>query len=65
MIRVNDVNCRKAMAYAIDAQGIVDAVFGGAAKVNQAVTPGMPQADDQELFSYDPAKATEFFNQCA
>ena len=32
MIRINDVNCRKAMAYAIDAQGIVDAVFGGAAQ---------------------------------
>ena len=64
MIRVDDVNCRKAMAYAIDAQGIVDSVFGGAAKVNQGVTPGMPAADDQELFNYDPAKATEFFEQC-
>ena len=64
MLRVTDVNCRKAMAYAVNAQGIVDSVFGGAAKLNKGVTPGMPQADDQELFEYNPEKAKELFAQC-
>jgi peptide/nickel transport system substrate-binding protein len=64
MLRLTDVNCRKAMAYAIDAQGIVDSVFGGAAKVNRGVTPGMPAADDQEYFDYNPDKAKDLFNQC-
>src|SRR4029079_5982504 len=61
MLRITDVNCRKAMAYAINAQGIVDSVFGGAGKVNKGVTPGMPQADDEELFDYQPDKAKQLF----
>ncbi len=64
MLRLTDVKCREAMAYAIDAQGIVDAVFGGAGKVNKAVTPGMPQADDQVLYDYQPDKAKQLFEEC-
>ncbi len=54
-----DVACRRAVGYAIDAQGIVDNIYGGAGIVNKGVNPGMPAADDQEFFVYDPAKAKE------
>lgn len=64
MLRVTDVDCRRAVAYAVNAQGIVDSVFGGAARVNRGVIPGMPPADDQELFEYNPAKANELLAAC-
>ena len=32
-------------------------IFGGAGRVNQGVNPGMPAADDQSFYDYDPAKA--------
>ena len=64
MLRVTDVNCRRAVAYAVNAQGIVDTVFGGAGRINRGVIPGMPPADDQELFEYDPAKAKALVAAC-
>jgi peptide/nickel transport system substrate-binding protein len=64
MKAVSDVNCRLAVAYAIDAKGILDAVYNGAGKVNRGVTPGMPPADDQVYFDYDPAKAKDYFDKC-
>ena len=65
MLTMTDVNTRKAIAYAVDAQGIVDNVFGGAGKVNRGVLPGMPAADDQEFFDYDPVKAKELLDSSA
>jgi peptide/nickel transport system substrate-binding protein len=64
MLAVTDVNCRLAVAYAIDAQGIIDSIYGGAGHINRGVTPGMPAADDQVFFTYDPAKAKGYFVQC-
>ncbi len=62
MLLMTDVNTRKAIAYAVNAQGIVDNVFGGAGRVNRGVFPGMPAADDQEYFDYDPVKAKELLD---
>jgi peptide/nickel transport system substrate-binding protein len=62
LLTVTDVKTRQAIAYAIDAQGIVDGVFGGAGKVNHGVNPGMPAAPDQILYDYDPAKAKELLD---
>jgi peptide/nickel transport system substrate-binding protein len=57
-----DVACRRAVGYAIDAQGIVDKIYGGAGHINKGVNPGMPAADDQEFFVYDPAKAKQILS---
>jgi len=54
-----DVDCRKAVAYGVNAQGIIDQIYKGEGKLNYGVNPGMPAADDQELFKYDLAKAKE------
>lgn len=62
MLLMTDVNTRKAIAYAVNAQGIVDNVFGAAGRVNRGVVPGMPPADDQEYFDYDPVKAKELLD---
>jgi peptide/nickel transport system substrate-binding protein len=64
MLRMTDVNCRKSIAYAFNAQGVIDSVYGGAGKINRGVLPGMPPADDQEFFDYDAAKAADLFGQC-
>ena len=64
MLAVTDVNCRLAVAYAIDAQGIIDSIYGGAGRINKGVTPGMPAADDQVFFNYDPARARAYFEKC-
>ncbi len=57
LLTVTDVKTRQAIAYAIDAKGIVDGVFGGAGRLNRGVNPGMPAADDQIFYDFDPAKA--------
>lgn len=62
LLTVTDVNTRKAIAYAVDAQGIIDGVYGGAGRINRGVLPGMPAADDQEYFDYDPVKAKELLD---
>ena len=38
-------------------------VYGGAGRINRGVLPGMPAADDQEFFDYDPAKAKQFLDE--
>jgi peptide/nickel transport system substrate-binding protein len=65
----NDVHVRRAIAYAIDRKGIINAVFGGAATpANTLDDPSffagvLPDADVKKAFagipsySYDPAKA--------
>ena len=62
LLTVTDVKTRQAIAYAIDAKGIVDGVFGGAGRVNRGVNPGMPAADDQIFYDFDPAKAKELLD---
>ena len=57
MLTVTDVKTRQAIMYAVNAQGIIDSVYGGGGHINKGVLPGMPPADDQVLFNYDPAKA--------
>jgi peptide/nickel transport system substrate-binding protein len=64
MLRMTDINCRKAVGYAFNAQGVIDSIYGGAGRVNRGVLPGMPAADDQEFIDYDQAKATQLFNDC-
>ena len=62
MLTLTDVKTRQAIAMAVDAQGIVDSVYGGAGKINRGVLPGMPPADDQPFIDYDPAKAKELLD---
>ncbi len=57
LLSVTDVKTRQAIVTAIDAKGIVDGVFGGAARLNRGVNPGMPAADDQPFVDFDAAKA--------
>ena len=62
-VRLTDVqDCRKAISYGIDAPGIVDDHLRRAGHVNRGVNPGMPAADDQEFFDYDPVKAKELLD---
>ncbi len=63
LLSVTDVKTRKAIAIAVNAQGIIDSVYGGAGRINRGVPPGMPPADDQEYFDYDPAKAKQLLDE--
>jgi peptide/nickel transport system substrate-binding protein len=62
LLSVTDVKTRQAIMYAVDAQGIIDSIYGGAGHINRGVLPGMPPADDQVYFDYDPAKAKELLD---
>ena len=59
LLSLTDVKTRQAIAMGVDAQGIIDSVYGGAGHINRGVLPGMPPADDQVYFDYDPAKARQ------
>jgi peptide/nickel transport system substrate-binding protein len=63
LLTLTDVNTRKAIAMGVDAQGIIDSVYKGAGHINKGVLPGMPAADDQEFFTYDPTKAKELLDK--
>jgi peptide/nickel transport system substrate-binding protein len=63
LLTLTDVKTRKAIATAVNAQGIIDAVYGGAGRINRGVLPGMPPADDQEYFDYDPVKAKQLLDE--
>ena len=62
MLTLTDVKTRQAIAMAVDAQGIIDSIYGGAGHINRGVLPGMPAADDQPFIDYDPAKAKELLD---
>ncbi len=62
LLSLTDVKTRKAIALAVDAQGIIDSIYKGAGHINKGVLPGMPAADDQELFEFNPTKAKELLN---
>jgi peptide/nickel transport system substrate-binding protein len=62
LLNVTDVKTRQAIMYAVDAQGIIDSIYGGAGHINKGVLPGMPPADDQVYYTYDPAKAKELLD---
>ena len=32
MLRMTDINCRKAVGYAFNAQGVIDSIYGGAGR---------------------------------
>lgn len=64
----NDVNLRKAIAYAIDEQGIIDGVYSGLAGRAYDCAPdsllGYQEDWKQEdYYSYDPEKAKEYLAQ--
>jgi peptide/nickel transport system substrate-binding protein len=63
LLTLTDVKTRKAIATAVNAQGIIDSVYGGAGRINRGVLPGMPAADDQEFFDYDPVKAKQLLDE--
>jgi peptide/nickel transport system substrate-binding protein len=63
LLSLTDVKTRKAIAIAVDAQGIIDSIYGGAGHINRGVLPGMPAADDQEYFDYDPVKAKQLLDE--
>jgi peptide/nickel transport system substrate-binding protein len=63
LLTLTDVKTRKAIAIGVDAQGIIDSVYKGAGKINRGVLPGMPAADDQEYFDYDPVKAKQLLDE--
>ncbi len=63
LLSLTDVKTRKAIAIGVNAQGIIDAVYGGAGRINRGVVPGMPAADDQEFFEYDPVKAKQLLDE--
>ena len=62
LLSLTDVKTREAIARGVDAQGIIDSIYGGAGHINRGVLPGMPAADDQVLFDYDPVKAKELLD---
>ena len=62
LLTLTDVKTREAIARGVDAQGIIDSIYGGAGHINRGVLPGMPAADDQVFFDYDPAKAKELLD---
>ena len=62
LLTLTDVKTRRRSPMGVDAQGIIDSVYGGAGHINRGVLPGMPAADDQVLFDYDPAKAKELLD---
>ena len=62
LLTLKDVKTRKAIAIGVDAQGIIDSIYKGAGHINRGVLPGMPAADDQEYFDYDPAKAKQLLD---
>jgi len=63
LLTLTDVKTRQAIAMAVDAQGIIDSVYKGAGHINRGVLPGMPAADDQEFFDFDPAKAKQLLDE--
>jgi peptide/nickel transport system substrate-binding protein len=63
LLSLTDVKTRKAIAIAVNAQGIIDSVYGGAGRINRGVPPGMPPADDQEYFDYDAVKAKQLLDE--
>ena len=52
-----DLECRKAVSYAIDAPGIIANIYGGSGTLNKGVNPGMPAADGMEFFEFNVDKA--------
>ena len=60
-----DLHCRRAVSFAIDAPGIIKNIYKDGGIVNRGVNPGMPAADDQEYFGYDPDKAKAELAQSA
>lgn len=62
---LNDVRVRKAIAYAIDKQGIIDGILGGYPKaVGQLVSPAhFGWVDGIKGIPYDPAKAKELIKE--
>jgi len=63
LLTLTDVKTRKAIAMGVDAQGIIDSIYGGAGHINRGVLPGMPAADDQEYFDYNPEKAKQLLDE--
>jgi peptide/nickel transport system substrate-binding protein len=63
LLSLTDVKTRKAIAVAVNAQGIIDSVYGGSGRINRGVLPGMPPADDQEYFDFDPVKAKQLLDE--
>ncbi len=62
LLTLTDVKTREAIARGVDAQGIIDSIYNGAGHINRGVLPGMPAADDQVFFDYDPVKAKELLD---
>jgi peptide/nickel transport system substrate-binding protein len=63
LLTLKDVKTRKAIAIGVNAQGIIDSIYNGAGHINRGVLPGMPAADDQEFFDYDPVKAKQLLDE--
>jgi peptide/nickel transport system substrate-binding protein len=55
--RVSDKRVRQAVYYAIDRQGIVDAVFQGQAQVLRGAPPAMDHYEGLNPYEYDPERA--------
>ena len=61
----DDVHCRKAMAYGVDYDTIINQIFPGARKVTGPVPPSVPgAAPNLQGFYYDVNKAKEELQQC-
>ena len=56
LLPLTDVKTREAIALGVDAQGIIDSIYGGAGHINRGVLPGMPAADDQVLLRLRPGQ---------
>lgn len=63
LLTLTDVKTRQAIAMGVDAQGIIDSIYNGAGHINRGVLPGMPAADDQVFFDYDPVKAKTLLDE--
>jgi peptide/nickel transport system substrate-binding protein len=61
----NDKRVRQAIAYAVDRQEIVDAIYYGYAAVGQGILPPWNAANDpnQTFYPYDPDKATQLLSE--
>ena len=57
---LRDIRVRQAIQYAVDADSIVEAAYGGVAPRSYGIVPpGLIGKRNESKFSYDPAKASE------
>lgn len=61
--RVHDKRVRQAIYYALDRQGIVDAIFRGRARVLRGAPPAMDHYSDLNPYPYNPKKAKQLLQE--